>query len=233
MGSVLDSWCGRGRARASVMPGTGEVAQYSNEPLIASGGSSSGPPNPCQTQLPAVATLFNDDVNYSLETDTALFKDAPNSNFSSVAQLQSRGDPNGSSIERVSLLRWELPSNVVPSAATICSATIQLYVTDPAAGSYYVFQMLRPWVFNQASWNNATATDSWQVPGAQGPADRGGPIGAFSPGTANTMVSFSIPASVVQSWVNNPTQNYGVLIGNHANPDSVRVSSRNSTVANK
>jgi hypothetical protein len=216
-------------------PSPGEITSRSSEQLVAgaggmgAGGMGFGGRGSCALGLGEFryATLFDDPLDYDGERDTFLGKGAPTHNFSSFPGLNVTGDPTGSGVEQVSLLHWDLPSYINP-ADTVCLAAIQLYVTDPAS-NYEVYTVKRPWIFDQAAWNLASTTDAWEVPGAQGASDRGPLIGHLNAPSANATVSISIPGSIVQGWLSDPTKNNGVLIADHSNPDRLVVTNHNGS----
>ena len=114
-----------------------------------------------------------------------------------------------------SLLRFDLSS--IPEDAEIVSATLRLVLNNRnAITSDYVIQLEihepdRPWVETEATWNNATAAVPWDIGGG----DYSGPVGSvgipleeYGPGDA---IDISLDAALVQQWVNNPTENRGML----------------------
>ncbi len=98
-----------------------------------------------------------------------------------------------------------------------------------AMTSDYVIQLEihepdRPWVEAEATWNSATASVSWGTGGGDysGPVGSVGiPVNEYSPDDA---IEISLDAALVQQWVNNPTDNRGMLFRNTsedtADPDA-------------
>ncbi|MFW6125376.1 MAG: DNRLRE domain-containing protein, partial [Pirellulales bacterium] len=78
----------------------------------------------------------------------------------------------------------------------------------------------RPWEEGEATWNLTAAGEPWASAGAQGGADRGstvlGTVTATS-GGAHTVTLGSAGLAVVQSWIDDPAANYGIVIQDYTN----------------
>jgi hypothetical protein len=65
--------------------------------------------------------------------------------------------------------------SAIPAGATIESATLSMYCFSNPAPSlsrpYWVYQITAPWSAAEATWNLATATQSWAMPGGDILAD--------------------------------------------------------------
>lgn len=71
----------------------------------------------------------------------------------------------------------------------------------------------------------------WEVEGALGTLDRETPpVGKMEP-TATGLYTFSLNPAIVQSWLDTPTNNHGILIGNAANPYRAVFDCRDTTTA--
>lgn len=78
-----------------------------------------------------------------------------------------------------------------------------------------VYQVLRPWVASEATWQKASNAQQWSLPGANGTGDR-------SMVAADTAVLEVITSAfewrtwtvrdMVQEWVNDPAQNAGLIL---------------------
>jgi len=115
-----------------------------------------------------------------------------------------------------SLLKFEGLS--LPAGQTVESAQIKIYVdnvtTTWAVDYIRLYEAKRDWA-TDATWNEADPTNdvAWQSAGAQGSNDRG----ALQSQTlmenisTNSYVTFNLSADLVQSWIDNPQTNYGVM----------------------
>ena len=108
----------------------------------------------------------------------------------------------------------------VPASSTINSATLRLYVTDKRSQllsdqAVSVHPVTSEWGESQVTWVRRTSVNWSPAGGAYG-----GSIASvlFSSMSTGAWVTFSIPASTVQSWVDSPSSNCGVLI--KLDPDS-------------
>ncbi|MBI3468673.1 MAG: DNRLRE domain-containing protein [Planctomycetes bacterium] len=125
------------------------------------------------------------------------------------------------------LLKWDISS--VPAGSNVQSASITLNVTDSSLVSFPIFGLKQDWSETLATWQTFSATGKWQLPGAKGANDRGTtPLGTLSAATKGSVtVSLnSAGVALVQSWVNNPGMNFGIIIQNFNAKDSIAFSSR-------
>lgn len=93
----------------------------------------------------------------------------------------------------------------IPSGATITSATFYFYVSFPSYQTVRVHKVLSPWTESEVTWGNFN--------GAYDPTI----LGTFSsdvpwPSGGWRSVSSSDLTALVQSWVNDPTKNNGILL---------------------
>ena len=181
----------------------------------------------------APATVsFQDGVNgYTGTHDTNLASSAPATNYGTTAKLSVDGSPDLSC-----LISWDLTS--IPAGSVIQSVDVVVNVTNTSSQIYEFYQMLRPWVETEATWNQYSAGQGWQAAGADGPADRGSTIlGGMSAASNGLLVIALNPAgvSVVQSWVDNPAINHGFLVMDYINnSNGLDFSSREtSTISNR
>ncbi|MCU0991010.1 MAG: metallophosphoesterase, partial [Xanthomonadales bacterium] len=118
------------------------------------------------------------------------------------------------------LLAWDL--GAIPAGAIVEAASIRLEVTNPSAGSYTCYSLLRGWVEAQATWNRASTAAAWGAAGAASATDRDAtPLCTISAATTGALTVPLNAAGVarVQSWIDAPAGNHGLLIGNSATTD--------------
>ena len=162
--------------------------------------------------------------------DTYMLQNAPKKNYGTATSLGVGGDePAGTGKDKYTLLKWNLPT--IPAGSKISSASVTLNVADPSAQTYQAYELKRPWVESAATWQLYAAAKSWQIAGAKGSLDRGATeVGTVSP-SATGKQTFALSPAVVQSWVDNPSSNNGIIIANATNADGFTFSSRESTTS--
>jgi len=109
---------------------------------------------------------------------------------------------------------------------SVLSASLSLtFQTDNIAWTEAVIDIYpvnHSWNTLDADWNNSDAGQSWEIPGARGmPGDRGDLISSTSMGPRQLFVTqysdddtyaFNLDVSVVQSWIDQPVSNNGVIM---------------------
>ncbi|MBK7861881.1 MAG: DNRLRE domain-containing protein [Archangiaceae bacterium] len=184
-----------------------------------------------QGASPSAGYAGTQDVQLVLpDTDTV---QDPNTNFNDTAGVNNRID--GYPVKQQPLLRWDVSS--LPPGTVIASGSLQLYVTDVSVNPFEFFEVLRPWVDSQVTWNRASTGQAWGLPGAaQYGTDRDPAVVAVLPvtTTVNTLVSFPLTAAgvaMVQRWVNTPSTNHGVIGSNPFIVDRVSFNDSSDTTA--
>jgi len=132
--------------------------------------------------------------------------------------------------QRAGLLRWELSG--FPVGANVTAAWITLFVNETSPESYEVYEMRREWDEAFADWYQYADGALWSAPGAGGDADRGstqlGTITGLNYGLY--IIPFN-PSGIelVQSWLDEPETNHGVILLDYTMNDAVRYYSREHT----
>jgi len=170
---------------------------------------------------------------YAGTRDTHLSEAAPTTNSGAANPLMIDGDTTGGKDSYV-LLRWDVTG--IPAGSTVQSARIKLNVTNTSAQTYEIYRLNRTWTETGATWNQAASGTNWSVPGAKGTADRGstvrGTVTAGATGTV-TITLNSSGVSLVQSWIDTPSSNYGLIFANSANADSLQFASKEVSTASQ
>ncbi len=180
--------------------------------------------DPTEPRSAGFEVAFQDGVvptaGYAGTRDTMLEQNAAKSTHGGDSSLSVSGDtPGGSGKDDVALVRWELAATI-PGDAIVSAASITLTVSDKAAQSYGVYEVLRPWTESQASWNLTASGVSWASAGAKGPSDRGdtklGSITAAATGPT-TIALNAAGLAMVQKWVADSNSNHGVIFADAKN----------------
>jgi hypothetical protein len=177
--------------------------------------------------LAAITRSFQDGVfptsSYFGTRDTQIRSSTPDSNTGRSNSLDVDGDPDAAT-----LLKWDLSS--IPLGSRVAAAAISLNVVNTSRDTYQVFQLKRPWTETDATWTRFDAGSLWELPGAQGQNDRGsqslGSVTASAIGATVIQLN-SAGIAILQSWIDNPSSNFGVTIQNYVGPtDGLVISSR-------
>jgi len=120
------------------------------------------------------------------------------------------------------LVRFDL-SGVIPSTATVSKAYLTLYTGITIYGNFTLsaYRLTSSWdqgtalVYTDpadgATWNNKTTSAAWGTPGgdfnASAVSDAVTPAAGFE-----QPFTLELDASMVQSWLSSPANNYGVIL---------------------
>src|SRR5919112_1488954 len=161
--------------------------------------------------------------------DTGLSELAPTTNNGSATTLEVDGDDTGSR-DLYAAVRWDLSQ--VPAGSTVTSATVTLNISNPSPQTYGVYELKRAWSEGQVNWNQGSTGTPWATAGAEGATDRGPQISSVTP-TNIAPYTFTIPAPVVQGWLNDPSSNNGILLADATNFDGFVFDTREGAAAPK
>jgi hypothetical protein len=183
----------------------------------------------------SVSVSFQDGVSpesgYSGTRDTVLSQNSPNTNFGGDAALYVDGDdPSGSGNDLSTLLYWDV--SAITAGSILKEANITLNVFNASNNTYQVYEMKQNWVENESTWNQYSSVQGWEIPGAFGSQDRGAAVlGSFSTGGTGAYVINlnSEGIALVQSWVDNPLSNHGLIIADASATDGVDFDSREAS----
>lgn len=161
-------------------------------------------------------------TSYTGTTDATLEQTIPDERTGNDPICFVDGDEEGTGQDRVAILRWDI--SAIPEGSTIIDASIALNVVNSSNDVYYLYEMKRGWVENQATWYDYRNGRQWANGGASGSQDRGttrlGSLEALNSGKAEIHL-YDAGIALVQSWVNNPANNRGVIIGNAEAGDGI------------
>jgi len=121
------------------------------------------------------------------------------------------------------LLKFDV--SAIPPGSRVASAYLNLYVPPELGPDEYrepcrfaAYCVKRDWVAEEATWNQASAGEPWEVPGCDGATDRCQTFEANEVGeTTGTGKWVDVPVtSVVQKWIDG--QNHGLILRGYAEP---------------
>lgn len=190
-------------------------------------------PRPLQAQ--ATTLVLQEGVDgYAGTTDTKFYNWDANTNHGNHESLE-----HSTSRSTTSLLRFDLSS--VPAGSTVATAQISLYLkwSDAGAGqnrTAQLHQMAVDWQENQATYKVRATGQPWA--GTKGPQSGSDyattPAASAQSGQAGVWITWEV-GPLVQSWLNNPASNFGVILldpnGYSDGANRSYASSENSTVA--
>lgn len=138
--------------------------------------------------------------------------DQSEENHGSDTELIVDGSPDSAA-----LLKFDV--SAIAPGSTVQSVTLTFHVTDPSAGTWEIYQLLRPWKESEVAFDWPAIGEEWQTNGAQGVTDRGNTVLGTVTATASGLVTIELNTAgiaVVQSWVDNPGNNHGFIIQDYA-----------------
>jgi LPXTG-site transpeptidase (sortase) family protein len=166
--------------------------------------------------------------SYSGMVDTFISQADSFGNYGQTPQLQVNGQSSPAATDaNYVLLKWDISQ--IPTGSEVLAATLVFNILTPTVDTYPIYQVLKPWVFNQANWINYAGGSAWEAPGAVGATDRGTQVlGSFAPMQTGTY-TINLNRATVQSWVNNPIMNNGIIIADSSGSAPVIFDSAEST----
>jgi hypothetical protein len=153
-------------------------------------------------------------VSIVASRDTRLHGGERHLNFGATGELVCNGNP-----DTPVLIGWNL--SAIPSSATVDSAVMRLSTGDNAlqGESASVFALLEDWnegnqngAAGAASYDQRKPGTSWLSAGARPPSRTTSPVVVFAPTQANQTFQVNLPTALVQTWVDLPAGNFGVVI---------------------
>jgi hypothetical protein len=168
-------------------------------------------------------------VTYAGTRDTKINSGSKNTNYGTATSLMVDGKP-----DEASLFRWDV--SAIPAGSIVVSAAIELHALSNSKGNFEIYALQRAWDEIAATWNQFAAGSPWAAAGANGAADHSSAIlGQFAP--ANTGMQHvalnQAGVAAVQTWLNNPPLNFGIILKDYAVTDGAQISASETGTASQ
>jgi len=136
-----------------------------------------------------------DQLTASVDHDSWIDVKNPTDTYGAEAEMKVKIKDSKSEVKR-SVVHFDL--SLLPSAATIDTATVYLYVRDRNGGTDYIHRITDSWDESTVTWTNTAADHDTTAETS------------ITPPTNGEYVLFEI-TSLVQDWVDG-TSNYGIML---------------------
>jgi hypothetical protein len=165
--------------------------------------------SPTPTSVPTVVCFRQGQNSYTGSEDSTITGYTPTLNLGSDTLLRIKSDGQVSS-----LLRFNVSS--IPTDRVVVNAKLRFFAhqRDKAYPMYFTaYQVLRPWVESQVTWNRASTAAAWTTAGCNGiGTDRvGTPDDSKSVTSEGTWVELDV-TPMVADWVAYPEHNNGLIL---------------------
>ncbi len=178
-----------------------------------------------------IAISFQDglfpSVAYAGTQDTKLNSGSKTKNYGAAQSIDIDGSP-----DVAGLFKWNI--SAIPTGSIIVSAAIELNVTNTSKDTYNAYALQRAWDEMSATWQQYSAGQNWATAGGAGASDRGtaalGTFAAASMGISRITLN-AAGIAAVQAWVNNPANNYGIILQDYTKSGGVDVSTSEASTA--
>ena len=154
--------------------------------------------------------------------DTKIKAEDPTTNYGYDAYLETDGSP-----QEATLLGWDV--SAMQPGTVVQSASITMYVTNRSGEEYGLFQLLQDWREDEATWEQYSDSGSWQSEGILGSADAEfQSMADFTPESLGsiTVDLNAVGVATIQSWIDNPSTNRGMLVQGYDARNGAAFSSR-------
>ena len=211
----------------------GQLSRSDDVSVVVSAAPAGGPQNPPPSGGAAQQIAFQNglfpNVSYVGTTDTKIASKNSSTNYGINSSLTIDGDP-----DEAGLFRWDV--SAIPVGSSVQSVSIELTVTGSSKDSYEVYALQRAWDELSATWQRYASGKNWAGKGASGSGDQQptvlGQLNASSTGVYR--INFSAAGiAAVQAWINDPGQNYGIIIKDYSTSRAVEVATSEARTASQ
>ena len=165
---------------------------------------------PTATQIPTVVCLQQGNNGYEGCTDTYLDQTNPSTVYGGVDKLRVKTQENVNA-----LIQFDL--SALPAGITVTDAKLKLFVTSRSpdiAVTLRTYRVLKQWLEDEATWNDATTSMPWTSPGGQSPGNDYDPV--YDDEVAGfdgigVWLELDI-TDMARHWIMLPGENYGTII---------------------
>lgn len=203
----------------------------SNTITLQSNGSDLANVDEITVESATTVTFQNGFNGYYGMVDTKIKEDAQTSNWGNYNSLEMSGNP-----DYKSLMKWDLTS--ISSGKTVTAVSITFNVSNASPDDYYFHALKRDWIEAEATWLLAKSGVNWGTAGAGNTSSDVestfiGEVTATSTG-AYTVALNAAGLAQVESWIDSPSTNYGMILKNTGTADSLTLdSSEKSPTSNR
>jgi acid phosphatase type 7 len=170
---------------------------------------------------PTTVSFQNGASGYSGMVDASLRSDNATTNYGAATTLLADGSPDYASV-----MRWDLSS--IPAGKTVTNVQLSFNVVDTSSSAYALYALKRAFDEATVTWQRASASTTWQTVGANGTNDRETTVLGSVTGSASGALTITLSAAgiaKVQSWVNTPAGNFGLVLLDFSPSNGLDVSS--------
>jgi len=159
---------------------------------------------------------------YAGTRDSFLSETYTDHNYGTNPTIQVDGDnPGGSGRELRTVLRWDI--STIPPGSRIQTASVVIKLLDRGRPPYEVHALRRSWTETTVSWQTFAADPSTPILGFAMPLD---PLEYAFPLSAEGV-------ALIQSWVDSPASNFGLLLTAPKNSHGLRIHARETSDPSK
>jgi hypothetical protein len=207
----------------------GQLSRSDDVSVVVSAAPGGGPETGGTPQQIAFQNGLFPNVSYVGTTDTKIASKNSSTNYGNNSSLTIDGDP-----DEAGLFRWDV--SAISLGSSVQAVSIELTVTGSSKDSYEVYALQRAWDELSATWQRYASGKNWAGKGASGSGDQQptvlGQLNASSTGVYRINLN-AAGIAAVQAWINDPGQNFGIIIKDYTTSKAVEVSTSEAKTASQ